>query len=141
MPVADAAQAGDLLYFTLVVSGVIIFILGSLTWWFLKERISLTQRRLNAGNDRFERQETKAERMDNDLVTIRATYVCRDECEEIRDRRDKQHADNSRRLTKIQEHQQEMDRKLSSMCGEIKGGFSTTNGLLAKLIEVENPKG
>jgi len=137
--IAQAANDGgpEVLFFALTVSGVVIFILGSLVWWFMKERIQLTQRRLNAGNERFEKQEVKQDKTEEDVIAIRATYVHKDECKDIRKERDQQHADTARRLGRIQDHQHEMDRKLSSLCGEMKSGFQTTSGLLAKLVEVQ----
>jgi len=132
-----AAQGGTpLLTFALVVAAIVIFILGSLVWWFLKERIQMTHRRLNAGNERFEKLEEKADRVEDSTIEIRADYIHKKDCQEYRDRRDQVVDKLNRTLERNEERFGELDKKLSGMCGEVRQGFKTVNQMLSSMVSV-----
>jgi len=135
-----AADVGTAtLIFSLVVAGIIIFILGSLVWWFLRDRIQQTHARLNAGNQKFEKQdheiEAVKESMQANVQAVHQNYIHRDVCKDHRDAFGKAFEKQEQSLAKIAESQACNDKKLTAVQSEVSTGFKTLTRLVAQSRE------
>jgi len=136
-----AAEAGTAtLTFALVVAGIVIFILGSLVWWFFRDRLQQTHARLNAGNQKFEKQDQELEAVKTSLQAnvqaIHGAYVHRDDCKEHRGDFKVLLSKQDKKLDRMVDTQSCFDGKLTALQAEVSTGFKTITGLVAQVVEL-----
>lgn len=135
--VDSAAQSGiATLIFALAVAALIIFILGSLLWWLVRERMRLNHERLKAGVERMNALSAKDDQQDKTLSSICTNYVHKNDCERERVSRDASREKLERAVDRMVEHQACFDRKISELGGDVQRGFKTLTGLVAKAVKL-----
>jgi uncharacterized protein (DUF342 family) len=115
MDPVTAAKEGDLTVFALTIAGILLALAGSAIWWLIKARISdkmrkeeHLERRLNAGNTRFER-------LSQDLDGLKDNLVTMDKFEKYCSAHEKDHERITDSIINIGVHMERIESKLTLM--------------------------
>jgi len=141
-----AAEGGlPLLIFSLIISGVIIFVLASLLWWFTKERIharhrldEARERRLANGAETMQRLKLEIEQLHKTFLDALAQFISVPQFSEYRRGHEAEHNDIKKQMELIRESQYEMVSEIRGVGARVEGSLKSVSGLLSQLVEIKH---
>ena len=127
--------------FFLAVSGAVILALGSILWWYVRDRMrareksaELLEKRLSAGSETMQRIAAQLDAIQSRQVLAATEYVRADVFREYTDKQDKV-------ISAIQSQMAEQREVLAGMAKRIDTGIETMTGLLARIVTIPNDPG
>jgi len=138
----NAAQDGGLpvLIFALSVAGILIFILASLIWWFIKERIRLRERETDSFDKRFMAGREKFQEIDAQFDNLNARLITdcihKSQFEKYCMSHQEEHAKLDRRFEEMKRGQISIREDLVGINEKVDTGFDSVKDLLAKIVTI-----
>lgn len=127
--------------FILGIAGVVLLVLGSVLWWFIRDhmrarekREDLLEKRLSSGSETMQRIAAQLDNIQTRQVAQAAEFVRVDTFEEYCTKQDKV-------IYTVQEQMREQGQILAGMARRIDTGIETMTNLLARIVTIPTDPG